>query len=95
MFVTAMAANPLAVKLAADAGIVISWIEWTRAAIVPGIISLIVMPIVIYYLHPPAIKYSDSAPQVVREKLENMGKISFPEIIMLVTFFVLIFLWIF
>ena len=40
LFITAMAANPLAVKFAASAGIAISWTDWALAAIVPGIVSL-------------------------------------------------------
>ncbi|MEO1442376.1 MAG: SLC13 family permease, partial [Chloroflexota bacterium] len=40
MFLTAMAANPLAAKLAADVGIEISWTKWAIAASVPGLISL-------------------------------------------------------
>ena len=94
MFITSMAANPLAVKLAADAGVVISWGQWALAAFVPGVISLIIMPLVIYYLYPPAIKHSPSAPQIAKEKLEEMGRISLQEIIMLVTFVGIIFLWI-
>jgi DASS family divalent anion:Na+ symporter len=94
LFVTAMAANPLAIKFAASAGITISWTDWALAAIVPGIISLAVMPLVVYYLYPPTIRYSNSAPQIAREKLDAMGKISLQEIIMMAVFVILIALWI-
>ncbi len=94
LFITAMAANPLAVKLAENAGYSISWTDWAIAAIVPGIISLAVMPLVIYYLYPPTIKHSDSAPKIAREKLASMGSISIHEIIMMVVFVILIALWI-
>lgn len=94
LFVTAMAANPLAIKFAASAGIAISWTDWALAAIVPGIISLAVMPLAVYYLYPPAIRYSNSAPQIAREKLDAMGKISLQEIIMIAVFVILIALWI-
>ncbi len=95
MFVTSMAANPLIVKFAADAGIIISWGDWAMAAIVPGIISLIIMPLTIYYLYPPAIKYDPSAVQIAKKNLQKMGGLSFKEIIMLITFTILIFLGIF
>ena len=39
MFLTAMAANPLAAKLAAQMHIDVSWGEWALAAIVPGLTS--------------------------------------------------------
>jgi len=94
LFITAMAANPLAVKLAENAGYSISWTDWALAAIVPGIISLAIMPLVVYYLYPPTIKYSDSAPKIAKEKLAAMGRLSIHEIIMMVVFVVLIGLWI-
>jgi len=94
LFITAMAANPLAVKLAEQAGFSISWIDWAIAAIVPGIVSLALMPLVIYYLYPPTIKYSDSAPKIAREKLDAMGRFSIHEIIMMLVFVLLIVLWI-
>ncbi len=94
LFVTAMAANPLAVKFAENAGFSISWIDWAIAAIIPGIASLAIMPLVVYYLYPPTIKYSDTAPQIAKEKLDSMGKISVPEIIMMGVFVILIGLWI-
>lgn len=93
LFITAMAANPLAVKFAANAGFEISWTMWAIAAIVPGLACLAVMPLVIYYLYPPSIKHSDSAPEMAKEKLLAMGKISINEIIMMIVFAVLIALW--
>jgi DASS family divalent anion:Na+ symporter len=75
MFITSMAANPLAVKFAADAGIIISWSDWAIAAIVLGVISLAVTPLILYYLHPPSIKYDPSAIQIARAKLQEIGDI--------------------
>jgi DASS family divalent anion:Na+ symporter len=95
MFLTSMAANPLAVKFAENAGYRISWMDWAIAAIVPGLVSLILMPLLIYYLYPPSIKHSDTAPLVAKEKLQSMGKVQFNEIIMILVFCLLIFLWIF
>lgn len=95
MFVTSMAANPLAVKLASDAGIRISWLDWALASIVPGIVSLLVMPLVVYYLHPPAIRHSESAPQLAKIKLEAMGKLSNPEVKMMLIFMTLVLFWVF
>lgn len=95
IFITAMAANPLAVKFAVDLGIVISWSTWALAAIVPGIVSLIIMPFIVYCLYPPSIKYNPEAIKIAKERLNELGKISFKEIIMLLTFIFLIFLWMF
>lgn len=95
MFLTAMAANPVAVKLAGLMNIEITWFGWAVAAFVPGMVCLILMPLLIYYhAYPPAIKHSDVAPELARKKLAEMGPISRQEIIMLGIFLTLIFLWI-
>ena len=52
MFLTAMVANPLAVELAAQQGIEITWTGWALAASLPGLVSLIVVPLLIFYLYP-------------------------------------------
>ena len=54
MFITAMAANPLAVNLASEAlGQSISWGAWALAGIVPGLICLAATPLILYILYPP------------------------------------------
>ncbi|CAI5979667.1 unnamed protein product [Closterium sp. NIES-65] len=83
MFLTGMAANPLAVNLAAGAiGHTIGWTEWAKAALVPGLISLAVVPALLYVIYPPEIKASPDAPKLAREKLAAMGPMSTNEKIM-------------
>ncbi|MDP4510102.1 DASS family sodium-coupled anion symporter [Nonomuraea turcica] len=53
MFATAMAANPLVQKFAGEQGVEISWLTWTVAALVPGLIALAVIPAVLYKVFPP------------------------------------------
>ena len=54
MFITAMAANPLAVNLATEAlGQPITWGAWALAGIVPGLICLAATPLILYVLYPP------------------------------------------
>lgn len=95
MFVTAMVANPLMIELAAGVGIEISWTTWALAAFVPGMLSLLIMPLVIYILYPPKIKNTPKAPSLARHKLVEMGKVSNQEWLMLAIFFLLLFLWAF
>ena len=95
MFLTAMAANPLAAKLAGDMGIEITWGGWALAALVPGLISLIVVPLLIYKLYPPEIKETPGATKFAREKLAEMGKMGSNEWMMLGVFVLLLVLWIF
>lgn len=93
MFLTSMAANPLVQSLAAKQGIEISWSGWAMGAILPGIISLIVMPLFIYFINPPATRHSPDAPKHAIEALKAMGKLSLNEAIMMVVFVALIAGW--
>ncbi len=95
MFLTAMAANPLAVSLAGDSGIEITWLSWAYAAFVPGMISLLVIPWLIYRIYTPEIINTPMAAELAREKLKEMGKITSQEILMLGTFLLLLSMWIF
>lgn len=88
MFLTAMAANPLSANLTYNTiKQTIGWTDWAKAAIVPGLISLIVVPLLLYVIYPPTVKSSPDAPKLAREKLEKMGPMTKNEIIMAGTLF--------
>lgn len=93
MFLTAMAGNPLIAEFARTQGIHVTWLSWAIAASVPGIISLIVVPYVIYRLISPTIKKTPHAKELALDKLRRMGKMKSQEWIMLATFVFLIVLW--
>ncbi|MGL5577356.1 MAG: anion permease [Sarcina sp.] len=93
MFLTAMAANPLAQTLAQNLGVHITWIGWFMAALVPGIISLIVIPIVIYKIYPPEVKKTPDAPKIAKEALDKMGPMKREEKLMAVVFVIVLILW--
>ncbi len=93
MFVTAMAGNPLAVSLSASLGVKITWGTWALGAIVPGVISLLLVPIVLNYICKPGITSSDAAPALAKKALKAMGPFSRGEKIMSFTFGLLLMLW--
>ncbi|CAH9082994.1 unnamed protein product [Cuscuta epithymum] len=96
MFLTAMAANPLSVNLTeATIGHAIGWMDWAKAAIVPGLVSLIVVPLLLYIIYPPTVKSSPDAPKLARENLKKMGPMSKDEIIMAGTLLLTVGLWVF
>ena len=73
MFITAMAANPLSVNLAAATiGHTITWGEWATAAIVPGVACLLLVPALLYVFYPPEVKDSPEAPAKAREELAKL-----------------------
>ncbi|XP_075522096.1 dicarboxylate transporter 1, chloroplastic-like [Primulina tabacum] len=96
MFLTAMAANPLAANLTASTiNMPIGWMDWAKAAIVPGLVSLIVVPLLLYLIYPPTVKSSPDAPKLAKERLEKMGPMTKNEIIMTGTLLLTVGLWVF
>ncbi|HMO48736.1 MAG TPA: DASS family sodium-coupled anion symporter [Rubrivivax sp.] len=96
MFITATAPNPLIVKLVADATgaqVQLSWGTWALAMLLPGIVALLLMPLVIYLMYPPEIKRTPDAANFARGKLREMGPMSRDEKILLGVFALLLFLW--
>lgn len=94
MFMTAMAGNPMAVELAAKTiGVEITWSAWATAAIVPGLLSLLLMPYLLYKLYPPEIHEMPHAKQMAVEALENMGPMSWMEKVVLAVFVGSLALW--
>jgi len=94
MFITAMAANPLAVNLAAAEGINISWGLWALAGIVPGLICLLTVPLILYALYPPETKDTPDAPAAAKKELEKLGPMSRDEKITALAFMITVGLWI-
>jgi DASS family divalent anion:Na+ symporter len=95
MFVTAMVGNPLIIQFAAAQGINISWGLWALASSVPGVISLIAVPAVIYSLCARGSTLSADAPRAARDALERMGPMKRSERIMATIATILLFTWIF
>lgn len=95
MFMTAYTGNLLAMKLAANAGVTLTWGSWFVAAIVPCLASLIIVPLLVYWLTKPEIKRTPDAPELAKSELAKMGKMTRSEWIMAVTVVLLLVLWIF
>ncbi len=94
MFITATAPNPLIVSLIYEgSGHHLTWGMWAIAAFVPGILSLILMPLVIYFVCPPEIKKTPDAPGFAKEQLKTLGPLSLPEKITLGVFALLLIMW--
>ncbi len=73
MFMTAMAGNPLMASLALAVGVEITWGSWFLGAAVPALISLLLIPIVLYYLENPEIKKTPEAKAFAEKELAEMG----------------------
>nr|WP_243293239.1 anion permease [Geothrix sp. SG198] len=95
MFLTAMAANPLAQKLAGDLKVNITWVGWALAAVVPGVVALLLIPFIIYRLHRPEITETPEAVEMAKGHLRDLGPVKRQEWMMLGVFVLLLILWIF
>ena len=95
MFLTATAGNPLIVSIAMGQNVEITWGTWAIACIVPGLASLIVLPLLLYLIYPPEMKDTPEAPQFAKEQLKNLGALRSGEIVMLIVFAFLLGLWVF
>ncbi|WP_026349007.1 anion permease [Psychrobacter lutiphocae] len=96
MFITATAPNPLVVDLvnkATGSEIHLSWTTWALAMFVPGMLCILLMPLVIYWVYPPQIKETPDAKAYAHENLAKLGKISNHEKIMLGVFTLMLLLW--
>ena len=94
MFLTSMAGNPLCVGLAASAvGVEITWTNWAAAAIVPGLVSLALVPFVVSLLSPPEIKAIPNARELAVKELAAMGPMSRDEKVLAFVFVMCLVLW--
>ena len=76
MFLTGMAANPLIAEFAHQiAHIELTWTRWAIGASVPGLLALILIPWLIYRLHPPLTEDTASAQAHAQNELERMGRV--------------------
>jgi DASS family divalent anion:Na+ symporter len=72
-FLTGQAGNLILVKLAAEHGIQLSYLGWFAAAIVPSLVSLAIVPLMIYRFFPPGIKATPEAARLAAEELSKLG----------------------
>jgi DASS family divalent anion:Na+ symporter len=94
MFLTGQASNVLIAKFAQQVtGIDLSYARWALGAIVPGLISLLVVPLLIFRIFPPEIKHTPAASEFAAEELKRMGRMNSGEKLMLIVFALVASLW--
>lgn len=94
MFLTGQAGNLLIQKLARDGtGIDLSYLRWMVGGIVPGLVSLMVVPPLLYRIFPPEIRRTPRASELAQEELHRMGRMKWHEKLMLLVFALVASLW--
>ena len=94
MFLTGQASNPIIARLALQTtGIEITYARWAIAAIVPALLSLLLVPYLVYRVFPPEVKHTPGASQLASEELRAMGPMKWAERTMLLVFALVAILW--
>jgi DASS family divalent anion:Na+ symporter len=94
MFLTGQASNPIIARFAKEVtGIEITYARWAIAAIVPGLLSLLLVPWVLYLVSPPEIKHTPRASEMASVELKAMGPMKWSEWLMLLVFLFVAILW--
>jgi DASS family divalent anion:Na+ symporter len=95
MFLTGQAGNLLIQKFAQQAaGIDLNYTRWMIGGVIPGLVSLIVTPTLLYRIFPPEIRHTPGAKDFARGELDRMGPMSGHEKMMLCVFAFVALLWI-
>lgn len=95
LFLTSMAGNPLMVKLAENFDIKITWVIWAKAAVVPGLINLLLLPHIIIKLLKLDTFDNSIIIKKAKDALISQGKLTNNQIIMILVFISMLFMWIF
>ncbi|HUQ82471.1 MAG TPA: DASS family sodium-coupled anion symporter [Gemmatimonadaceae bacterium] len=94
MFLTGQASNVLIAKFAKDvANVDLSYARWFVGGVVPGLLSLILVPMLLYRLYPPEVKHTPGAAAFASEELQRIGGMTAGERIMLLVFGLIAGLW--
>ena len=94
MFLTGMAANPLVKTAAADfLDVAFGWGTWLLGSIAPGLVSLAVLPLFLYWLARPQLTDAREAQAAIRGELKELGPWTSQQITMAGVLLVMLVLW--
>ena len=94
MFMTSQAGNTLVVALAAKTlNYNVDWLLWAKAAVVPGVISLLLVPYLLYKFYPPEIRETPEAKELAQQELTQLGPMKAEEKVLTFVFISSLILW--
>ena len=94
-FITGQASNLIIADLVGkNSDVHLTYTGWLAAAIAPAIVSLAVVPLVIYKLFPPEVKETPEAPAFAASELKKLGPMSSNEKIMLSVLILVVAFWV-
>jgi divalent anion:Na+ symporter, DASS family len=94
MFLTGQASNPIIARFIRQVtGIEVTYARWAVAAIVPALVSLLLVPWLLFRVFPPEVKHTPAARELATQELTAMGRMNWSEWLMLVVFALVAILW--
>jgi len=96
LFLTGLAPNLLALELVKKtANVEFTWMQWFISFAPVGILLLIAIPLLTYWLYPPEIKEGNEVPVWAGQELAKLGGLGSKEITLAVLVMIALALWIF
>lgn len=95
LFLTAIGSNPLIQRLMANIGLSMTWGEWALMACVPGLVCLLILPLLMARLAPPEIKEIAQAKALAEQQRAALPPLGAKEIITVIVFALMLIFWIF
>ncbi|PMR75102.1 anion permease [Billgrantia endophytica] len=96
LFLTAMAPNLLAIALTESAtGIQVNWGQWFMAIAPAGILLLLLVPLLCYWLCAPEVKAGHEVSDWARDELKKLGALTRKEIVLVLMVVTALLMWIF
>ncbi|HBE81545.1 MAG TPA: DASS family sodium-coupled anion symporter [Pyrinomonadaceae bacterium] len=94
-FLTGQASNVIIAGFAAkQANVDLNYSIWFISAIVPAMVSLTIIPLMIYRLYPPEVKETPNAVSYATEELRKLGALNRSEKTLLIVFVAVVIMWI-
>jgi DASS family divalent anion:Na+ symporter len=95
MWLTGQASNLLIARFALEtSGVELTYLMWILGAVVPGLLTLLIVPWLLFRLYPPEITHTPHATEIARSELATMGPMSRAERLTLVVFLLVAGMWI-
>jgi DASS family divalent anion:Na+ symporter len=94
LWLTATSANPIGASVAEHLGVRIGFGSWLVASCVPALAAIALLPLFLYWLHPPETKATPDAPAAAKRELAAMGRFSRSERIVAVAFVLMVAGWV-
>ena len=96
MFLTALGPNLLALGIVRKTiGIDVTWSQWAAGFLPVGLVLIVPLPLLVYWIYPPEIRVSQEASAWAKEELARMGPLSRKEAVMGLFILVAFALWLF